>query len=297
MTCTVRQPCPPCTSYGQLPTCSRTRSRGGGTVRPPSPVQAAPSSATMSGRNVASAPLLRCLSQWHRHRIMPPWQSSSSAASSLPLQQEQEVQVQPGADAPAAAAGPTNGSSTEPGDMPQPTSTPGEPDASALQPAKSTAKKAQEFANRVIFGLVLGLAAAFVILYARLALLAVALLVTYQATQEYYGFITSKQMSAGMTPPPPFVSAATTVMVTSMALLSYFHQGKSGTVLAVASFLLLVMNVLALKRPKFSQLASSLFGLFYCGAVLASASPLPAPAPSPPEPVCMHSCQLKRCHA
>ncbi|PNH05770.1 hypothetical protein TSOC_007928, partial [Tetrabaena socialis] len=135
----------------------------------------------------------------------------------------------------------------------------------APAPKKTRVQKAQEFANRVFFGLLLGLAGAVVILYGKLAMLALLVFVSYQASQEYFGFMTSKQMSKGMPPPPPLVSAATTVMCMGVTIFSHFNHGRSGTLLAVASFLLLVTQVVVNKRPKFAQLASSVFGLFYCG--------------------------------
>ncbi|KXZ49904.1 hypothetical protein GPECTOR_19g355 [Gonium pectorale] len=137
--------------------------------------------------------------------------------------------------------------------------------APVASPPKTRAQKAREFANRVVFGVLLGAAGAVVILYGKLAMLALLVFVTYQASQEYFGFMTSKQMSKGMPPPPPLVSAATTVMCMAMTVSSHFYRGKSGTLLAVASFLLLVTQIVVNKRPKFAQLASSLFGLFYCG--------------------------------
>lgn len=132
-------------------------------------------------------------------------------------------------------------------------------------PPKTRVQKARELANRVFFGLLLGLSGAVVILYGKLAMLALLVFVAYQASREYFGFMSSKQMSKGMPPPPPLVSAATTAMCAGIAVFSHFYHGKSGTVLAVAAFLLLVIQVVVNKRPKFSQLASSLFGLFYCG--------------------------------
>jgi phosphatidate cytidylyltransferase len=117
--------------------------------------------------------------------------------------------------------------------------------------------------------LLLGLGGAAVILYGQQAVLAVAVLVVYQATQEYYGFMTSKGMSKGMTPPPRVISVVTTVLCVSMSFLAYYVNGRSGTVLALAGFSLLVMQVLAIKKPKFSQLATSVFGLFYCGMFFA----------------------------
>ncbi|GIL47566.1 hypothetical protein Vafri_4359 [Volvox africanus] len=150
---------------------------------------------------------------------------------------------------------------------------------------KTRVQKAREFANRVFFGLLLGLAGAVVILYGKLAMLALLVFVAYQASREYFGFMSSKQMLQGMPPPSPLVSAATTAMCLGITILSHFYRGKSGTVLAVAAFLLLVIQVIVNKRPKFAQLASSLFGLFYCGwlpSFWLKLRSLSAPAPDTP---------------
>ncbi|KAJ9532653.1 hypothetical protein QJQ45_010718 [Haematococcus lacustris] len=146
-------------------------------------------------------------------------------------------------------------------------------DASAAVPAASIVSSATapaaapsaRLAKRVFFGLMLGLGGGAVVLAGQLPFLATIILVTYGATQEYYGFITSKGMAQGMVPPPPLVSSLTTVLCTSIALLAYFYGRRSGTVLAVSSILLLVMEVVTIRKPKFSQLTSCVFGLFYCG--------------------------------
>uniref|UniRef100_A0A7R9V1P0 Phosphatidate cytidylyltransferase n=1 Tax=Chlamydomonas euryale TaxID=1486919 RepID=A0A7R9V1P0_9CHLO len=77
--------------------------------------------------------------------------------------------------------------------------------------------------------------------------------------------VTSKGITRGMAPPSTLVSSLTTVMCVSMVMFSTIYTGRSGIVLAVASFFLLVMNLVAAKRPTFSMLASTLFGVFYCG--------------------------------
>lgn len=85
-------------------------------------------------------------------------------------------------------------------------------------------------------------------------------------THKYVYFVPAAAgISKGMAPPPPLVSTLTSVLCISIALLAFFIHGRSGTVLAVSAFSLLVLNVLAIHKPRFAQLASSLFGLFYCG--------------------------------
>ena len=95
--------------------------------------------------------------------------------------------------------------------------------------------------------------------------LVLTLFVMYHATQEFYGIITSNGIAKGMEPPPPLVTAATTVLCMSMAFMAFYYKGRSSAVLAVASFALMVLQVLSIKKPRFAQLASSVFGLFYCG--------------------------------
>lgn len=137
----------------------------------------------------------------------------------------------------------------------------------------SAKKKSGGLANRVIFGTVLGLSGGALIITGGLPFLAMLMAVTYQSTKEFYGFITSKGIAKGMAPPPPLVSVMTTVLCISIAALAYFYHGRSGTVMAVAAFTLLVLEVIAIKRPKFAQLASSVFGLFYCGGWEAGQGP------------------------
>ncbi|MEW5298664.1 MAG: hypothetical protein WDW36_001757 [Sanguina aurantia] len=91
------------------------------------------------------------------------------------------------------------------------------------------------------------------------------LFVVFHATREFYGFLTSQGISKRMTPPPPIVTYATTILCLSMAVISYFYKSRTGTVLAVSVFMVLMLEVVSSKRPKFSQLASSVFGIFYCG--------------------------------
>jgi len=77
--------------------------------------------------------------------------------------------------------------------------------------------------------------------------------------------LTSHGVLKGIAPPPPFVSVATTLMCLSITAFTYFMQGRSGAAMSVAAFCLLALNVLGNRKPTFSQLTSSVFGLFYCG--------------------------------
>ncbi|KAK9810497.1 hypothetical protein WJX72_011815 [[Myrmecia] bisecta] len=68
-----------------------------------------------------------------------------------------------------------------------------------------------------------------------------------------------------MQPPPPIVSSLTTLMCVGLSAWTYMSYAKSTAALAVSSFAVLSLQLLASDKPAFSQLASSVFGLFYCG--------------------------------
>eukprot|EP00775_Hariotina_reticulata_P009772 gene9772-9929_t len=110
-----------------------------------------------------------------------------------------------------------------------------------------------------------GFGGAAVVATGKVPYLCAALFVVYQATQEFYGMLTSHGVLKGIAPPPPFVSVATTLMCLSITAFTYFMQGRSGAAMSVAAFCLLALNVLGNRKPTFSQLTSSVFGLFYCG--------------------------------
>eukprot|EP00955_Chlamydomonas_euryale_P098428 365145-Chlamydomonas_euryale.AAC.7 len=143
-------------------------------------------------------------------------------------------------------------------------STPAPPDADAAAPALVTAPGGGGLVNRLVFGALLGCVGVAAVLVKQLFVF-VAVFITYHATIEYYSMVTSKGITRGMAPPSTLVSSLTTVMCVSMVMFSTIYTGRSGIVLAVASFFLLVMNLVAAKRPTFSMLASTLFGVFYCG--------------------------------
>ena len=72
-------------------------------------------------------------------------------------------------------------------------------------------------------------------------------------------------ISAGMEPPPPAVSVLTSLMCVCLSVWTYASHGRSTAALAVSAFALLSLQLLTVKQLRFSQLASSVFGLFYCG--------------------------------
>lgn len=120
-------------------------------------------------------------------------------------------------------------------------------------------------ALRVIFGTVLGAAGAVVITAGGWFFTSAVCLVAYQATQEFFGFMNSKSASEGHTPPSRIVSALTTVLCLGLSIWSHITNGRATAALAVASFAVLAVHVSLTEKPTTAQLASAVFGLFYCG--------------------------------
>ena len=120
-------------------------------------------------------------------------------------------------------------------------------------------------ALRVIFGTVLGLLGAIVITAGGWMFTGAVCLVAYQATQEFFGFVTCKGVSEGQSPPSPIVSALTTAMCLGLSIWTHITHGRATAALAVASFAVLAVHVSLTEKPTTAQLASAVFGLFYCG--------------------------------
>ena len=66
---------------------------------------------------------------------------------------------------------------------------------------------------------------------------------------------------------PPLVSRALAAFCVMLPLLTYLSPGggRLALSLTLATFVLLVMEVLTVEKPFFSQLTAAVFGLYYCG--------------------------------
>lgn len=119
--------------------------------------------------------------------------------------------------------------------------------------------------KRAVAGLVLGLTGAVVIIVGGWLYAGVTCLVAYQCSRELSGLLNAKGISAGMKPPPPLVATATSFLCVALNAWAYHSGGRASAAMAVATLLVLVLQLLAVKKPKFSQLTSSVFALLYCG--------------------------------
>ncbi len=130
---------------------------------------------------------------------------------------------------------------------------------------KQGKKPMSSLAKRAIFGTLLGLCAAVVIIIGSWPFAAVCCMAAYQCSQEFIGMVNAQGIAKGMKPPPPLVSSAISLLCVGLNAWSYMSGGKMASAMAVATFAVLSLQLFASEKPRFSQLTSSVFGLMYCG--------------------------------
>lgn len=77
--------------------------------------------------------------------------------------------------------------------------------------------------------------------------------------------VSAKGIAAGSPPPPPLVTSAISLLCVALNAWVFVTNGRNAAAMAVATFLILSLQLLVVRKPRFAQLTSSLFGLFYCG--------------------------------
>jgi hypothetical protein len=98
-----------------------------------------------------------------------------------------------------------------------------------------------------------------------------------------------------MQPPSPLATTLTTLSCIGLVVWTFVSHGRGATSgLAVMSFAVLSLQLLGTEKPRFSQLTSSVFGLFYCGAcgplTVGESSPI-ADQPLMNEPLAAVACR------
>ncbi|PSC75575.1 Phosphatidate cytidylyltransferase [Micractinium conductrix] len=233
-------------------------SRSGALCRQPLGLQLA---AAPPARRLASSPRTADCARWRRvqqqHKLATAAAADADAAALAAAaaepeqQQQQQAQAQPHAADPAAAdpaAAAAMGSSA---------------DGAAVEAAPK--KKSGSLAKRVVFGVILGLSGAAVIIIGGWVYAGVACLAAFQLSQEYIGLVSAKGIAKGAPPPPPIVNSAISLLCVALNAWVFVTGGRSASAMAVASFVILSLQLLVVRKPRFAQLTSSLFGLFYCG--------------------------------
>ncbi|XP_047950668.1 phosphatidate cytidylyltransferase 4, chloroplastic-like isoform X1 [Salvia hispanica] len=125
-------------------------------------------------------------------------------------------------------------------------------------------RKTSQLRKRIIFGMGIGVLVGGVVLAGEWVFTVALSAAVFAGSREYFELVRSRGIASGMTPPPRFVSRACSVICSVMPLLTLYFGHIDVSVTSAAFF---VTTALLLQRgnPRFSQLSSTMFGLFYCG--------------------------------
>lgn len=123
--------------------------------------------------------------------------------------------------------------------------------------------KASQLKKRITFGLGIGISVGgFVLAGGWVFTLALSAAV-FVGAREYFELVRSRGITAGMTPPPRYVSRVCSIICALMPILTLYF-GHIDVSVTSAAFLV-AMALLLQRNPRFAQLSSAMFGLFYCG--------------------------------
>ncbi|KAF5179481.1 Phosphatidate cytidylyltransferase 5 protein [Thalictrum thalictroides] len=127
-------------------------------------------------------------------------------------------------------------------------------------------KKSQgsQLKKRVVFGLAIGVGVGGVVLAGGWIFTLALTAAVFAGAREYFELVRSRGIASGMTPPPRYVSRACSVICALMPMLTLYF-GHIDVSVTSAAFVLAMALLLQRGNPRFSQLSSAMFGLFYCG--------------------------------
>ncbi|KAH0980524.1 hypothetical protein GBA52_007701 [Prunus armeniaca] len=125
-------------------------------------------------------------------------------------------------------------------------------------------QKASQLKKRIFFGLGIGLSVGIVVLAGGWVFTAAVAAAVFVGAREYFELVRSHGITAGMTPPPRFVSRVCSVICALMPLVT-LYRGQIDVSVTSAAFFVAMALLLQRGNPRFAQLSSTMFGLFYCG--------------------------------
>ncbi|WOG95492.1 hypothetical protein DCAR_0414814 [Daucus carota subsp. sativus] len=123
--------------------------------------------------------------------------------------------------------------------------------------------KASQLKKRVVFGIGIGVCVGGVVLAGGWVFTVALAAAVFAGAREYFELVRSRGIAAGMTPPPRFVSRVCSVICALMPLVT-LYMGQIDVSVTSAAFVV-AMTLLLQRGPRFAQLSSAMFGLFYCG--------------------------------
>lgn len=130
--------------------------------------------------------------------------------------------------------------------------------------ASEAQHKASQLKKRVVFGLGIGLCVGGVVLAGGWVFTVALSAAVFAGAREYFELVRSRGIADGMTPPPRFVSRVCSVICALMPLVT-LYMGQIDVSVTSAAFIVAMTLLLQRGNPRFAQLSSAMFGLFYCG--------------------------------
>ncbi|KAK9103093.1 hypothetical protein Sjap_020347 [Stephania japonica] len=140
-------------------------------------------------------------------------------------------------------------------------------DSEMVERFQSVEKKrssGSQLKKRIVFGLAIGIGVGGVVLAGGAVFTVAVAAAVFAAAREYFELVRSRGIAAGMTPPPRYVSRVCSVICALMPLLALYF-GHIDVSVTSAAFIVAMALLLQRGIPRFAQLSSAMFGLFYCG--------------------------------
>ncbi|AEE80089.1 Phosphatidate cytidylyltransferase 5 [Arabidopsis thaliana] len=125
-------------------------------------------------------------------------------------------------------------------------------------------KSRSQFKKRVTFGLGIGLSVGGIVLAGGWVFTVAVAAAVLLSAREYFELVRSKGIAQGMTPPPRYLSRVCSIICALMPILTLYF-GHIDISITSAAFVVAMALLLQRGNPRFSQLSSTMFGLFYCG--------------------------------
>ncbi|KAL5571587.1 hypothetical protein UlMin_021184 [Ulmus minor] len=125
-------------------------------------------------------------------------------------------------------------------------------------------QKTNQLKKRIVFGLGIGITVGGVVLAGGWVFTVALAATVFVGAREYFELVRSRGITAGMTPPPRYVSRVCSVICALMPILTLYF-GQIDVSVTSAAFVVATALLLQRGNPRFAQLSSTMFGLFYCG--------------------------------
>lgn len=118
--------------------------------------------------------------------------------------------------------------------------------------------------KRVVFGLGIGILVGGVVLTGGWVFTVALAAAVFVGAREYFELVRSRGIADGMTPPPRYVSRVCSVICALMPVVT-LYLGHIDVSVTSAAFVVAMALLMQRRIPRFAQLTSTMFGLFYCG--------------------------------